>query len=66
MKHGEIDLGVAVVAGPGSREVYGPVEAGEAERRPVYQLWPALTRLRLFGAGYRPRVARLLGAADQA
>jgi fructosamine-3-kinase len=31
---------------------YGPTRDGYAQRQPVYQLWPALVHLRLFGAGY--------------
>lgn len=67
--HAEVDLAMLRLfgaPGPGFREGYGPAEAGEAERLPIYQLWPALTHLRLFGAGYGPLVTRLLDAADQA
>lgn len=67
--HAEVDLAMLRLfgtPGPGFREGYGPAEAGEAERLPIYQLWPALTHLRLFGAGYAPLVARLLDAVDQA
>lgn len=39
---------------------YGPLPAGWRDRRPIYTLWPALVHLRLFGAGYRGMVARLL------
>jgi fructosamine-3-kinase len=42
---------------------YGHLEPGHGERRSVYQLWPALVHLRLFGSGYRPLVERLLSAA---
>lgn len=41
---------------------YGPLEPGYEERRHVYQLWPAIVHLRLFGAGYRSLVDGLLGA----
>jgi len=41
---------------------YGPLEASWAERRPVYQLFPALVHLRLFGSGYAGLVDRLLAA----
>jgi fructosamine-3-kinase len=44
-------------------EAYGPREPGHAGRLPVYQLWPALVHLRLFGSGYRGLVERLLSAA---
>lgn len=42
---------------------YGPPEAGWRERRPIYQLFPALVHLRLFGSGYAGLVDRLLGEA---
>jgi fructosamine-3-kinase len=42
---------------------YGRLEPGWPERRPVYQLFPALVHLRLFGAGYAGMVDRLLSAA---
>ncbi|MBV9932619.1 MAG: fructosamine kinase family protein [Alphaproteobacteria bacterium] len=41
---------------------YGLLEPGWEERRPLYQLFPALLHLRLFGAGYAGLVDRLLGA----
>lgn len=41
---------------------YGPLEAGAGERLPVYQLFPALVHLRLFGSGYAGLVDRLLSA----
>ena len=41
-------------------EGYGPLPAGHEKRRPLYQLWPALVHLRLFGTGYRAMVTRLL------
>jgi fructosamine-3-kinase len=44
-------------------EAYGPLEAGHEERLVIYQLWPALVHVRLFGTGYRPMVERLLSAA---
>ena len=43
------------------REAYGPLAPGWEERRPLYQLFPALVHLRLFGATYEPMVDRLLG-----
>ena len=39
---------------------YGALCADHEKRRPVYQLWPALVHLRLFGAGYRGMVTGLL------
>jgi fructosamine-3-kinase len=44
-------------------DAYGPLDAGYRDRLPVYQLWPALVHLRLFGDRYRPLVERLLSAA---
>ena len=38
--------------------------AGWQERSPVYQLWPMLVHLRLFGSTYRSRVERLLTACE--
>jgi hypothetical protein len=39
---------------------YGRLEPGWEDRRPVYQLFPALVHLRLFGANYSSMVDRLL------
>lgn len=44
---------------------YGALARGWEQRRPVYQLFPALVHLRLFGASYSVMVERLLAAADQ-
>ncbi len=41
-------------------EAYGVIEPGWEERRLVYQLFPALIHLRLFGANYVGMVDRLL------
>ena len=43
-------------------EAYGEPEPGWEERRPLYQLFPALVHLRLFGATYQGLVERLLSA----
>lgn len=43
-------------------EAYGALEPGWEERRPLYQLFPALVHLRLFGATYEAMVDRLLEA----
>jgi fructosamine-3-kinase len=45
-------------------EAYGLLEPGHDERAAIYRLWPALVHMRLFGAGYRPMVERLLQATD--
>lgn len=42
------------------RQSYGDLAPGWEERRIVYQLFPALVHLRLFGATYQPMVDRLL------
>jgi fructosamine-3-kinase len=41
---------------------YGSLAAGWRERRPLYQLFPALVHLRLFGGSYAGMVERLLTA----
>ncbi len=44
------------------REGYGPLAPGWRERQPVYQLFPALAHVRLWGSGYFTMVDRLLAA----
>jgi fructosamine-3-kinase len=66
--HGDAEVDLAMLTlfdAPPSAfwEAYGALEPGWAERRPVYQLFPALLHLRLFGAAYAPMVDRLLGRA---
>jgi fructosamine-3-kinase len=39
---------------------YGALAPGWRDRRPIYQLFPALVHLRLFGSGYAAMVDRLL------
>ena len=60
--HGEVDLAMLHLfdrPAPALDAAYGtPPDA--AQRRPIYQAWPALVHLRLFGAGYRGLVERLL------
>lgn len=41
-------------------EAYGTLEEGHYKRQPIYQLWPAIVHLRLFGFGYRQMVEGLL------
>ncbi|MCC0807397.1 fructosamine kinase family protein [Methylobacterium sp. W2] len=63
--HAEVDLAMLFLfgaPGPAFREAYGEAERGLAERRAIYQLWPALVHLRLFGSGYRSMVEALLDA----
>ncbi|CAA9223074.1 MAG: COG3001: Fructosamine-3-kinase [uncultured Chloroflexia bacterium] len=59
----EVDLAMLTLFdGPPDEffEGYGPLEEGWEERRAIYQLFPALVHLRLFGAGYAGMVDRLL------
>lgn len=61
--HAEVDLAMLTLFDDASDEfwaAYGPLEPGWPERRPVYQLFPALVHLRLFGPSYAGLVARLL------
>jgi fructosamine-3-kinase len=44
-------------------EAYGGPAPGWAERRPLYQLFPALLHMRLFGGSYAAMVDRLLSDA---
>ena len=67
--HAEVDLAMLELFDrPDARfrEAYGPGETGRGERSAIYRLWPALVHLRLFGAGYRPLVERLLDEAGAA
>ena len=47
---------------PAFWEAYRPLEPGWRDRRPLYQLFPALLHLRLFGGRYAGLVDRLLEA----
>jgi fructosamine-3-kinase len=61
--HGEVDLAMLCLFGAPDAafwDAYGPLEPGWDGRRPIYQLFPALVHLRLFGATYAPLVDRLL------
>jgi len=64
--HAEVDLAMLHLFGqpdPAFAEGYGTTEPDIDARRPIYQLWPALVHLRLFGDGYRGLVERCLSAA---
>ncbi len=64
--HCEVDLAMlALFDRPDTAfyDAYPPLEPGHEERLSIYQLWPALVHLRLFGGGYRPLVERLLSAS---
>ncbi|KUF10355.1 fructosamine kinase family protein [Pseudoponticoccus marisrubri] len=61
--HSEVDLAMLELFGqpPDSFwRAYGPLEQGRDARVPLYQLWPALVHVRLFGAGYHGMAAGLL------
>lgn len=63
--HAEVDLAMLTLfdAPPADFwDAYGTREPGWRERRPVYQLFPALVHLRLFGAAYAPMADRLLNS----
>lgn len=60
----EVDLAMLTLFdSPGETfwEAYGSLEPGWEERRPLYQLFPALLHMRLFGDTYAGMVDRLLG-----
>jgi len=64
--HAEVDIAMLQLFGVPSAafyEAYGAFEPGHEERLGIYQLWPALVHLRLFGDSYRPLVQRLLSGA---
>jgi fructosamine-3-kinase len=68
--HGDSEVDLAMLdlfgAPPEAfRDGYGPLEPGWRERRPVYQLFPALAHVRLWGAGYYPMVDRLLSSLGE-
>lgn len=61
--HAEVDLAMlSLFDAPPEPfwNAYGPLAQGWRERRPVYQLFPALVHLRLFGTAYAGLVDRLL------
>jgi fructosamine-3-kinase len=65
--HGDAEVDLAMLelfsSPPGAFwEAYGRLPPGWRERRPLYQLFPALAHVRLWGAGYFPLVERLLRA----
>jgi len=63
--HAEVDLAMLCLFGapdPAFWEAYGALEPGWEERRTLYQLFPALVHLRLFGPSYGSLVDRLLGS----
>ncbi|HTU11416.1 MAG TPA: fructosamine kinase family protein [Allosphingosinicella sp.] len=63
--HNEVDLAMLCLFSKPPEEfwlAYGSRTEGWDERLPVYQLFPALVHLRLFGAAYAPMVDRLLAS----
>jgi fructosamine-3-kinase len=65
--HAEVDLAMLCLFGTPPEEfwqAYGGREPGWEARLALYQLFPALVHLRLFGPAYAPMVDRLLDAAD--
>ncbi len=61
--HAEVDLAMLTLFGQPEEAFwrgYGKPEPGWDERQPIYQLWPALVHLRLFGGGYHAMVTGLL------
>ena len=65
--HAEVDLAMLGLFDTPPDEFwqsYGELDEGAEERLPIYQLFPALVHMRLFGAAYAPMVDRLLGASE--
>jgi fructosamine-3-kinase len=63
--HAEVDLAMLCLFDTPAAcfwDAYGQPEPGWPERCILYQLFPALLHLRLFGGGYASMVDRLLGA----
>jgi fructosamine-3-kinase len=63
--HGDPEVDLAMLTlfdtpGPTFWEAYGPLEPGWEERRALYQLFPALLHMRLFGDTYAGMVDRVL------
>ncbi|MDU8926509.1 fructosamine kinase family protein [Alisedimentitalea sp. MJ-SS2] len=61
--HGEVDLAMLSLFGRPSQaffEHYGTPTGDWVTRRAIYQLWPAIVHVRLFGAGYHGLLQRLI------
>jgi fructosamine-3-kinase len=63
--HGDAEVDLAMLSLFGEPptdfwEAYGDLPSGWEERRPLYQLFPALVHMRLFGGTYAPMTERLL------
>jgi len=63
--HGEVDLAMLTLFDRPDERFFDayPVATDWRERRPIYQLWPAIVHLLLFGGSYRGMVERLLREA---
>ncbi|HEX9932886.1 MAG TPA: fructosamine kinase family protein [Allosphingosinicella sp.] len=66
--HGDREVDLAMLSlfaepPPEFAEAYGALEPGWEERRILYQLFPALVHMRLFGASYAALADRLLASA---
>jgi len=66
--HGDAEVDLAMIelfCDPPAefRDAYGELAPGWRERRPIYQLYPALVHLRLWGPRYLGMIDRLLAAA---
>ncbi|WP_204113483.1 fructosamine kinase family protein [Shimia biformata] len=62
----EVDLAMLTLFAtphPAFWQAYGALEPGWERRRAIYQLWPALVHLRLFGGSYQSMVDAKLDAA---
>ena len=67
--HAEVDLAMLrLFDAPPEEfwEAYGALDEGAEDRLALYQLFPALVHMRLFGATYAPMVDRLLAASENA
>ena len=63
--HNEVDLAMLhLFATPPDAfwQGYGAPDPGWRDRLPIYQIWPALVHLRLFGSGYRGMLTSRLDA----
>jgi fructosamine-3-kinase len=61
--HTEVDLAMLdLFASPPDEfgEAYGPLDPGWRDRQAIYQLFPALAHVRLWGSGYFAMADRLL------
>jgi fructosamine-3-kinase len=61
--HNEVDLAMLALFDTSDQSfqaAYGALDSGWEERRPAYQLFPALTHMRLLGPAYGGLVERLL------